>query len=937
MKIKKYLLVTLLYLSGNLFWLQAQIVTLDPIFATVDDDVTITYDASQGTGQLAGIQPVFMHAGVITQSGGPGSWQYVQGEWGTYDENGLMTYEGNNMHTKTINIRDFFGIPMGEVVTHLAFVFRNEDGSLEGKTADGQDIFVPIYDSNSNFLLAMTLPVDDGIITTVGSEIAVQAYTTQPADFRIEDNGNLIAQSGGAVTEFSHQLAITQGGAHTVVVTAEMGTEIEVDSFHYIINGTVVVENPPVGTINGINQIDANAIRLQLWAPYKSYVYVLGDFNDWIPHPDYFMKRSADGTTWWLDIENLDPAGEYAFQYYVDGDIRIADPYSEKVLDPFNDAEIDSNTFPNLKPYPFGKTTGIVTAFKTQDTPFNWQHDDYERPDKQDLVIYELLLRDFLHAHNFQTLMDTLSYLDELGVNAIELMPVSEFEGNNSWGYNPSFHMALDKYYGTPEAFKMLIDACHERGIAVILDVVYNHVFSQSPLAQLYWDQAEFKPTADNPWLNPDAKHPFNVGYDMNHESTATQAWLDQVMLYWIDEYHVDGFRFDLSKGFTQNTTTDVGIWSNYDASRISLLQRIADVIWAQDPDFYVILEHFAEAEEERELSDYGMMLWGNGVHEFNEATMGWESDLSVIDYKVPWRDFDDPHLVGYLESHDEERLMYKNLQWGNSSTDYDVQQFQTALKRQELAGAFFFTLPGPKMFWQFGELGYGYSINTCEDGTIDPDCRLSPKPIRWDYWATPGRRDIYYTWRALIHLKKNYPVFRTDYYEYNLDDKLKSITLIDPNDMKVVVLGNFDVLSGSIDPNFPETGWWYDYFSGDSLNITDPNQLISLEPGEYRIYITEQVEPPFVNVNEAIGIQRFDCFPNPTSGAFNVVIELTDAEEVSVVVFDVLGKPVRELYQGASRRIQFSAGLDDVGAGCYFVRLTTSKSSWTRKLINRS
>ena len=94
--------------------------------------------------------------------------------------------------------------------------------------------------------------------------------------------------------------------------------------------------------------------------------------------------------------------------------------------------------------------------------------------------------------------MDTLNYLEELGINAIELMPVNEFEGNNSWGYNPSFHMALDKYYGTPEAFKALVDACHARGIAVILDVVYNHVFSQSPLAKLYWDPIAFKPTIDN-------------------------------------------------------------------------------------------------------------------------------------------------------------------------------------------------------------------------------------------------------------------------------------------------------------------------------------------------------------------------------------------------------------------------------------------------------
>ena len=102
------------------------------------------------------------------------------------------------------------------------------------------------------------------------------------------------------------------------------------DSFHYIVNGNVVTQNPPVGTQNGINQIDATTTRLQLWAPDKSYVYVIGDFNNWLPHPDYFMKQSADGNTWWIDLIGLDSNEEYAFQYYVDGSIRIADPYSEK-------------------------------------------------------------------------------------------------------------------------------------------------------------------------------------------------------------------------------------------------------------------------------------------------------------------------------------------------------------------------------------------------------------------------------------------------------------------------------------------------------------------------------------------------------------------------------------------------------------------------------
>ena len=104
-----------------------------------------------------------------------------------------------------------------------------------------------------------------------------------------------------------------------------------------------------------------------------------------------------------------------------------------------------------------------------------------------------MLLRDFLAAHDWNTLTDTLDYFTELGINAIELMPVSEFEGNESWGYNPSFYFAADKYYGPASDLKVFIDSCHGQGIAVILDMVLNHSYGQSPLVQLYFDEASGK------------------------------------------------------------------------------------------------------------------------------------------------------------------------------------------------------------------------------------------------------------------------------------------------------------------------------------------------------------------------------------------------------------------------------------------------------------
>jgi glycosidase len=141
--------------------------------------------------------------------------------------------------------------------------------------------------------------------------------------------------------------------------------------------------------------------------------------------------------------------------------------------------------------------------------PIHGRLTNFVKPDKRNLITYELLVRDFGDARNYQMLIDTISYFKRLGINAIELMPVNEFSGNESWGYNPTFYLALDKAYGTKNKFKEFIDLCHKNGIAVILDVVYNQLDAyNAPQGKLYWDAVNNRPAADNPWLNPDAPHP---------------------------------------------------------------------------------------------------------------------------------------------------------------------------------------------------------------------------------------------------------------------------------------------------------------------------------------------------------------------------------------------------------------------------------------------
>ncbi len=934
--------LTLIVLIFFCFQLQGQVlIYTEPAFPTADDDVTVYFDASEGNSALAGFNgDVYAHTGVITDSStSPTDWKYVVSDWGVADPNVLMTSQGNDIYTLEYNIRDYYGIPMAEIVEALAFVFRDADGNTVGRETDGSDIYSPVFQPGLSLTTQLLAPTTD-FIATLGEAIDIFGIASQSADLEIYDNGVLI--SSGTGTVLNYILNATAGG-HLIEFIANNGSEQDTSSFSYIVPNTGNVLDPPTGLEHGINYTSPSSVTLLLYAPNKEYIFVKADFTDWSLDSDFQMNKSTDGNIHWIEITGLTPGQEYAFQYVVEGNIIVADPYSEIILDPGNDGSISNTTYPNLYPYPFGQAAGMLTLITPGKPAFDWQVNNFQPPAKTDMVVYEMMMRDFLETQNYQTLIDTLDYLQRLGINAIELMPVNEFEGNQSWGYNPSFHMALDKNYGTIDDFKTFIDAAHARGMAVILDVVYNHAFSQSPLCQLYWDTQNFKPSADNPWLNQDATHPFNVGYDFNHESLATKDWVDRVLRYWTNEFKIDGFRFDLSKGFTQvNNPNNVGAWGQYDASRIAILKRIADVVWAEDPDNFIILEHFAAWDEETELSDYGMMVWGNNNHNYNEGSMGWpNNDMSNVAYTK--RGWSEPNIIAYMESHDEERMMYKNLEFGASFEGYDVTHFETALRRQELASTFFYTIPGPKMLWQFGELGYDYSINHCTNGTVDNNCRLDPKPIRWDYLDNPDRERLFNITAGLIDLKKNYEVFKTtDFDHTELGSNFFKAFHLNHSTMNATILGNFLVNELEGNPAFQNTGTWYEYFTGETLEVTDVNAPINLLPGEYRLYTTEPLPPPpgghinyLVNTKDEIDYSlNFNITPNPSAGDISIYYQTNANELIQVTITDVSGKQIYKEVITSTPGIHSKSLEMDLEAGIYLVHLKLKDGINTQKLI---
>jgi glycosidase len=849
MKLNFIYLFTFIFL-GNIGF--SQIIQIIPAFPTVNDVITVQYDATQGNGGLVGVSPIYTHTGVVTQSGLPSSWSYTQGNWGQADTNVLMTDLGNNIHELIIDIDQYYGFPTGTNVAKLAFVFRNFNGSLEGKTATMGDIFYPIYPVNGGFQAAIIKPYSDQLVNLYDT-ITFNGQANSLATLELYDNGILIADTVNS-NSLDKSISINNPGDHELIFVANDGNTTIYDTINYVVIPSLNFSNPPSNLVDGINYIDDSTVTLKFFAPEKNTVNLIGDHNNWMVNSNSFMNLSTDSLYWWKTISNLTPGQKYTYQYLVDGNIKIADPLSPLILDPNNDGNIGSLNYPNPIPYPSSKTNGFVTVMEPGKTPYNWVNTNFSPPAKKDLIIYELLVRDFVASHSYKTLIDTLDYLSNLGINAIELMPPGEFENNESWGYNPSFHMALDKYYGTPEHFKTFVDSCHGRGIAVINDIVFNQAFGQSPMVNLYWDGINSRPAANNPWFNEVCPHPpYCWGYDFDHSSQATRNFIDRVNHFWLDEYHIDGFRFDFTKGFSNNS-------NNYDDDRIDLLKRMADTIWSVHPNSYVILEHWAANNEEKILANYGMMLWGNVTHGYQESAMGFPANSNLVGGVYKYRLWNDPHLISYMESHDEERIMYKNITYGNTNGSQNAKNPIEALERTEGLAVLMLTTPGPKMIWQFGEMGY--------DISIDYPCRICNKPILWNYLSENSRKRLYDVYKATINLRKSHPVFTGDDFTYSLNGAVKTLTLNNPT-MNALVSVNIDVNSQDEILYFQNNGWWYEYFTGDSLEITG-NTNITLNPGEYRIYTNVKLDQPVIQ--NTVDIEEFkmaewevNIYPNPS------------------------------------------------------------------------
>lgn len=877
-------------------------VTVIPAIPTTEELVTITFDAT-GT-PLAAASKVYYHSGVSITENDATSFDYAIGNWGEDDGVGEMTNMGGNVwEIQLPTLRTYYNVPVTEDIFGLNFLFRSADGTTIENNG-GANYFNPV-NTGSHFTIVS--PEASPHLLPLNSSFNLESNAnTAPNDWlmeEVDDQDNVIAVIGTQTSgdNYSENILLNTTALRRFKITANFTGGAKYKYFEAMGYSPVCTTARPGGVEPGINYdpTDPTKAILVLHTPTytrflkgtgvevgtplqstpKNIVHLLGDFNNWTLDANYQMCRDTDGWNgmtdsdadgdrgdyWWIELTGLTPGQEYVFQYAVDGNLQVADPYAEKISD-FDDGDIDDEIYPNLIAYPDDAADNRrASVLQTDQADFVWTAPAFTRPTTNNLNIYELHFRDFTEEGTYLAAIDRLDYIKALGINAIHVMPVSEFEGNSSWGYNPNFYFAADKAYGTKENLKTFIDECHKREIQVFNDVVLNHAFYSNVMARLFWNEIDIQPADDNPWFNPEHKAVAEPagwwGADWNHESEHVQDMIDRILDYWLQEFRFDGFRFDFTKGFTQTAQDPSDPWaSSYDQDRIDLLLRMVERMQMDNPGAVAIFEHLANASEDRVLADEGILMWSGAGHHaaIKNFLLGFDQDNPDIQtsgiYYEGGRNFMFANWMSYMESHDEERQAYEVLTYGNTVNNEPnpVLKNEKMVDRLKLGAAFNLLFPGPRMIWELEEIAYDVNINF--------NGRTGEKPVLWNYYEDPTKRELYRLMSTTFFLRNNFPLYAgpTDYD--NIGWGPNAITT--PRRMKldlgdgryVIVIGNLDPeASHDAFPQYPVTGTWYRHngdtaIDGTTINVSNAGSSYLLEPNEVLILTNFAVDNPVLD-----------------------------------------------------------------------------------------
>lgn len=746
----------------------AQIVTSSPaILQESTQGIVLTYNAASplgnnGLANLGQSVAVYAHIGLITSKSTSNSdWKYTVTPWpnssnqseANTDKNRL-TYVSANTYTLTIgDIRTYFGITdTSEKIKQIAIVFRNANGSKEGKTKDNGDIFVDIL--ADGFALSLSSDYSERVINEPKT-ITYTLEATAAAELALSVNGTAFASESNA-TKLTASYSFTERNSYTIVGSAKYNGQTYTKTIEVIFPDASQQENYPGGVpkMGAVKNADGS-VTFCLAAPGKYSVQLVPSWDNYQILDKNVMKyQDYNGNRYfWTTVSGLANDQWYSYYYIVDDKYKVADPYAHLVLDCYNDNYLRTSVWRDTPRHPGAPYQNIMMAVYRGDID-DYTFSPFTIPDHSNLMIYEMLFRDFTGVDGYNNgwgsvrkAIEKIPYIRSMGFNAVELMPIMEFNGNDSWGYNTNFYMAPDKAYGSPTDYKDFIEECHRNGMAVILDIVFNQSDGLHPWYQMY-------PIDSNPFYNKTAPHSWSVLNDWKQDNELVQQQWTDALKYWLEKYNVDGFRFDLVKGLGDNDSYSAGTEA-YNQSRVDRMKRLHSVIKSVKPNGIHINENLAGAQEEKAMGEDGQLQWANVNDASCQYAMGWDNGnnnllrfLSSKDGARPWGS-----TVSYAESHDEQRMGFKCITFGNGDvkTDENIRYNRLAALAVQML-----LTPGPKMVWQFGELGDEQNNKTKADGSGDNN--VSSKYVDWRWLDDPHKFFLKETYSAILNLRLNNP-----------------------------------------------------------------------------------------------------------------------------------------------------------------------------------
>ncbi|BAS58586.1 alpha amylase [Leptolyngbya boryana NIES-2135] len=517
-------------------------------------------------------------------------------------------------------------------------------------------------------------------------------------------------------------------------------------------------------------------IEFNLFAPRNEAVELIGSFSDWQGVP---MEKDETGF-FRVQLELKD--GDYQYKFRIkhqDKWIETNDPYM---------TEMDRKT-----------QNGIVHIKEGQrilDT-FIWQHDDSFLPDNRDLVLYEMHIADFCNADpsdptKFKQALEKLDYLSELGINAIALMPITEYAGDYRWGYMPQHFFALESSYGKPADFKSFVDECHARGIRVFIDCIFNHTHEESPLLLIdrdYWYYHDrHYPEDDANYWGPELSY---ENYDPDRDIRPTWNYVNAIVQFWTHEYHIDGIRYDAVR---QIANDEFFGW-------------LFEQVKVPKP-FFHIAEHIPDSSEICKPQGVFDACWHESFRYFlTDLLIGKDIDFNEFKSAIaaqPQGYAEATSVINYLATHDREHLIVELQDAGIDDLD-----------RIKLGAMIQFTALGIPMLWMGDEFG---------QDTYKTETTTEPNPLDWS--LLQKNQPLFDFYKRLIALRHEKSSLRSDNLEF-FHENGKVLAYVRWNEAgeRMVVVANFsdqDFENYAID-HFPADGTWKDWSDGQEV---DPSAI---------------------------------------------------------------------------------------------------------------